>query len=71
MKQYIAVIGIYNENTTEQITLKEINVTANDVYQAHKDTLYKCNWQENQIVLRLFSAADRTLMFDFQKGFIV
>ena len=70
MKQYIVVIGTYDENTTEQIVLKEINVVADNMYQAHKDALYKCNWQEKQKVLRIFNAKNRALVFDFQKGFL-
>jgi hypothetical protein len=33
---FIAVIGIYDEFTTEQITIKETRVDAKDVYEAHK-----------------------------------
>ena len=70
MKQYIAVIGLYNETTTEQISLKEIVVNATDVYQAHKEALLKCNVQEEHQVLRLFNANNRNLVFDFKTGFI-
>jgi|APCry1669189768_1035252.scaffolds.fasta_scaffold00581_3 hypothetical protein len=70
MKKFIAVIGLYDEVTTEQIALKEIIVTATDIYQAHKEALYKCNLQENQLVLRLYYTDNRRLGFDFQKGFL-
>lgn len=69
MNNFIAVIGLYDENTTEQIALKEIGIQARDEYEAHKKAIFKCNLQENQIVLKLFEADGRKLKFDFQKGF--
>jgi hypothetical protein len=68
MKQYIAVIGLYNETTTEQISLKEIVVSAANGYQAHKEALFKCNVQEEHQVLRIFDA-NKNLVFDFKTGF--
>ena len=69
MNNFIAIIGLYDENTTEQIALKEISIQARDEYEAHKKAFYKCDLRGNQIVLRLFEAKDRKLKFDFQKGF--
>jgi|APCry1669189440_1035222.scaffolds.fasta_scaffold01369_7 hypothetical protein len=68
-KLYIAIIGIYDENTTEQIVLKETGVNAINVYEAHKQAFWKCNVKENQTVLRILEADTRKLQFDFQKGF--
>ena len=69
MNNFIAVIGLYDENTTEQIALKEIGIQARDEYEAHKKAIFRCNLRENQIVLKLFEADGRKLKFDFQKGF--
>ena len=69
MNNFIAVIGLYDENTTEQIALKEISIQARDEYEAHKKAIFRCNLRENQIVLKLFEADGRKLKFDFQKGF--
>ena len=70
-KLYIAVIGVYDEFTTEQIALKETGVQAKDQYEAHKLALFnKCNSAENQIVLRIMDASTNTLKYDFQKGFL-
>ena len=69
MNNFIAVIGLYDENTTEQIALKEIGIQARDEYEAHKKAIFRCNLRENQIVLKLFEANGRKLKFDFQKGF--
>jgi hypothetical protein len=70
MKQYIAVIGIYNEITTEQISLKEISVQAANMYDAHKQALFKCNSSEEQTVLRLLEATTKCVKFDLLKGFV-
>jgi len=66
---YIATLGVYDENTTEQINLKEIGIQARDEYEAHKKAMLKCNVQDNQLVIRITEASTRTLKFDFQKGF--
>jgi len=66
---FIAVIGIYDEFTTEQITIKETRVDAKDVYEAHKLALFKCNIKENQTVLKLFEYDTRKVLFDHLKGF--
>jgi hypothetical protein len=70
MKQYTVVIGIYNENTTEQISLKEIGIQAKDVYEAHKQALLKCVLIENQTVLRVIDPVNNVIKFDLLKGFI-
>lgn len=69
LKSYIVVLGIYDENTTEQTILTEIEIKAPSVYEAHKNALLKCNLRENHTVLRITQS--RNLIFDFQKGFIV
>lgn len=66
---YIATLGVYDENTTEQINLKEIGIQAKDEYEAHKKAMFKCNAQDNQLVIRITEASTRILKFDFQKGF--
>jgi|APCry1669189534_1035231.scaffolds.fasta_scaffold73324_2 hypothetical protein len=68
-KLYIAIIGIYDENTTEQIVLKETGVNAKDEYEAHKLAFLKCNLKENQIVLNILESTGRKVKFDFKKGF--
>lgn len=70
MKSYIAVLGKVDENTTEEIVLKEIAVTAQDHLQAHKLALYKCNIRENEMVFSIREAGSRVIKFDFKKGFI-
>jgi hypothetical protein len=69
MKQYTAVIGIYNENTTEKIVLKEISVQAKDAYEAHKLALFKCVVAEEQTVLRIIDPTSKEIKFDLLKGF--
>jgi hypothetical protein len=69
MNNFIAIIGLYDENTTEQIALKEISIQARDEYEAHKKAIFKCNERENQLVLKVLEANGRKLKFDFQKGF--
>jgi hypothetical protein len=69
MNNFIAIIGLYDENTTEQIALKEIGIQAKDEYEAHKKAIYKCDLRDHQIVLKIFEANGRQLKFDFQKGF--
>jgi len=68
-KQYVAVIGLYDENTTEQVVLKETSVNGKDVYEAHKTALFKCNLAENQMVLRVLDYNTKAVLFDFLKGF--
>lgn len=68
-KLYIAVIGIYNEITTEQIALKETGVQAKNQYEAHKIALHKCSVADRQTVLRIFEASTKILKYDHLKGF--
>lgn len=69
-QSYIAIIGVYDENTTEIVVHKETGVTAKDVYEAHKLALFKCNLKEKQDVLRIADANTKRILFDFQKGFL-
>lgn len=69
-KPFIAAIGTYDENTTEQITMKELRVEATNVYEAHKTALFKCDARENQIVLRLIEYGTQRILFDHLAGFI-
>jgi len=70
MKQYTVVIGIYDENTTEQIVLKEIGIQAKDAYEAHKLGFLKCVLTENQTVLKVIDPANRSIKFELLKGFM-
>lgn len=70
MKSYIAVLGKIDEDTTEEITLKEIAVTAVDQYQAHKAALFKCNLSEGETVFFIRESTTRLTKFDHKKGFI-
>ena len=70
MKPYIAIIGIYDENTTEQIVLKETMVQARDEKEAHKFAFLKCNLKENQTVLKVLEYNTKKVLFDHLKGFI-
>ena len=67
---FIAVIGIVNEITTEEIALKEIAIFAKDRYEAHKLAFYKCNLTENETVFKITEATTRLVRFDHKKGFI-
>ena len=69
-KSFIAVIGIVNEITTEEIALKEIAMSAKDRYEAHKLAFYKCNLKENETVFKITEATTRVVQFDHKKGFI-
>jgi len=69
-KQFIAVLGKIDENTTEEITVKEIAVNAKDYLEAHKLALFKCNLAEGEIVFQLREAVSRIVRFDHKKGFI-
>ncbi len=68
-RSFIAVIGIVNEVTTEEIALKEIAVSAKDKYEAHKIALFKCNLSENETVFKLIEANTRAVVFEHKKGF--
>lgn len=70
MKSFIAVLGKTDENTTEEIVLKEIAVTATDHYQAHKVALFKCNLAEDETVFQIKESGTRLVKFDHKKGFI-
>lgn len=70
MKSFIAVLGKVDENTTEEIVLKEIAITAIDHYQAHKAALFKCNLSENETVFQIKESNTRILKFDHKKGFV-
>ena len=69
-KSFIAVLGKVDENTTEEITLKEIAVNAKDYLEAHKLAFYKCNIAEGEIVFQIREADTRIVKFDFKRGFI-
>jgi hypothetical protein len=66
---FIALLGSYDEITTERIVLKEIKVEARDRYEAHKLALFKCNLKEGQIVLQIHDYTSRRVLFDFVNGF--
>jgi len=68
-RSFIAVIGTIDEDTTEEIALREIAVSAKDKYEAHKVALYKCNLSENESVFKLTEATTRIIVFDHKKGF--
>ena len=70
MNKYIAVLGAIDEVTTEEITLKEISVTAKDHYEAHKTALYKCNLGNKETVFKIKEAATNLVKFDHKTGFI-
>lgn len=69
-KPFIAVLGKIDENTTEEIPLKEIAVNAKDHFEAHKVALFKCNLQEGETVFSIKDATSRLVKFDHKKGFI-
>jgi len=71
MNKYIAVLGMVDETTTEEITLKEIGVNAEDQYEAHKTALLKhCNLANNETVFKIREAATKLVKFDYKTGFI-
>ena len=70
MNSYIAVLGKIDENTTEEIVLKEIAVTAADHFQAHKAALFKCNLLQGESVFLIKEAGTRSIRFDHKKGFL-
>jgi hypothetical protein len=59
-----------DENTTEEVVLKEIGVTAKDCYEAHKLALFKCNLANNETVFKITEAATRVVKFNHKSGFI-
>jgi len=69
MNKYIAVLGMVDEVTTEEITLKEIGVTAKDHYEAHKSALFKCNLGEKETVFKIKEASTNLVKFDHKTGF--
>jgi hypothetical protein len=68
-KQFIAVLGKIDENTTEKIPVKEIAVSARDHLEAHKLALFKCNLAEGETVFQIREASTRIIRFDHKKGF--
>ena len=68
-KQFIAVLGKVDENTTEEIVIKEIAVSARDHLEAHKLALFKCNLAEGETVFQIREASSRVIRFDHKKGF--
>jgi hypothetical protein len=68
-RSFIAVIGTIDRDTTEEIALKEIAISAKDKYEAHKVALYKCNFSENESVFKLTEATTRIVVFDHKIGF--
>jgi hypothetical protein len=67
-KTYIVIIGLYDENTTEQIALKEIGVQAKDALEAHKIAFLKCNLTTKETVLKVLDS-NKVVCFDHLKGF--
>lgn len=70
MKSYIAVLGKIDENTTEEITLKEIAVTAKNHLEAHKVALFKCNFSEGETVFTIKEATSKQVKFNYKTGFV-
>jgi hypothetical protein len=70
MNKYIAVLGMVDEVTTEEITLKEIGVNAKDQYEAHKTALFKCNLSNQETVFKIKEASTGIVRFDHKTGFI-
>ena len=70
-KSYIAVLGRVDENTTEEVVIKEIAVIAKDHLEAHKLALFKCNFAEGETVFVIKEASTRLVKFDHKKGFKV
>jgi len=70
MNKYIAVLGLVDEITTEEIPLKEISVTAKDHYEAHKTALFKCNLGNKETVFKIKEATTSLVKFDHKTGFI-
>lgn len=70
MNKYIAVLGMINEVTTEEVVIKEIAVTAKNFYEAHKIALFKCNLANNETVFKIKDVTDNSIKFDHKKGFV-
>lgn len=68
-KTYIAVLGRFDENTTEEVVIKEIAVTAKDYFEAHKVALFKCNLAAGETVFTIKDANTKLVKFDHKKGF--
>jgi len=69
MNKYIAVLGLVDEITTEEIPLKEISVTAKDHYEAHKTALFKCNLGNKETVFKIKEVTTSLVKFDHKTGF--
>ena len=70
MKSYIAVLGRIDENTTEEVVLREIAIAASDHFQAHKAAFYKCIQGNNETVFFIREADSRKVRYDYKKGFV-
>ena len=68
-KSFIAVLGKVDENTNEEIVIKEIAVTAKDHLEAHKVALFKCNLAEGETVFTIKDPSTRLVEFDHKSGF--
>lgn len=69
-KSYIAVLGRIDENTTEEVVIKEIAITAKDYLEAHKLALFKCSLSEGETVFMIKEASTKLVKFDHKKGFV-
>ena len=69
-KTYIAIIGTVDEITTEEIPIKEIAITAKDVYEAHKLALFKCNLSSNETVFKIRDSKTKAVLFEHKTGFV-
>lgn len=70
LNSYIAILGKVDENTTEEIVLKEIAVTAKNYLEAHKLALFKCNLREGETVFIIKEADSKAIKFNHKKGFL-
>ena len=68
-RSYIAVIGTINDITTEEYTVKEINVLASSHYEAHKIAFFKCNLENNESVFFIKESKTGIVKYDHKKGF--
>lgn len=68
-KTYIAIIGIIDEVTTEEIPLREIAISAKDCYEAHKQALFKCNILNKETIFKLKESNTKAFVFDYKTGF--
>jgi hypothetical protein len=69
-KTYIATIGTVDEVTTEEIPLKEIAVSAKDIYEAHKTALFKCNLSNKETVFKIKDGMSKIILFEHKTGFV-